>query len=207
MTSAAQRSPRSVVVATLVFTAMLGWWSPLLAHSQDRPPQDASAQQPPARSAAGGPIYDVSQETTIRGTVVEVKKTGARRAAWLMHGPVFAFRRGRGAAQQPLFVVRTDTDTLTFVHAGPTSFLEEHRIEIHKGDEIGVTGVPISLHGNSVILAREITRADCTWTIRDATGGPLWQGKDLEPRRSRKAAVLAFATKAPLILLLVRVLA
>ena len=86
-------------------------------------------------------------------------------------------------------------------------FLEKQRIDIHKGDEIDMIGAPVSLHGTSVILAREITRADQTWTIRDAAGQPLWSGKDLEPGRSKKAAFLGLATRAPLILLLIRALA
>jgi len=205
MTSTSWRYLQSLLVGTFAFTALL--CAPPTALGQDSAPQ--AGRVPPPRSTRGiseGPTYDVGQETAIRGTVVEVKTGGAHRAAWFMHGPGLAFGRRRGAAQQPLVVLRTDTGTL-IVHAGPKPFLEAQRIELHKGDEIDVIGAPVSLHGTSVILAREIARADQTWTIRDATGRPLWSGEDFEPRRSKKMAVLAFATKAPLILLLVRVLA
>lgn len=45
-----------------------------------------------------------------------------------------------------------------------------------------VTGSRATIGPAHVVLAREIRKADRTWTLRDATGQPLWVSAETEAR-------------------------
>jgi hypothetical protein len=104
-------------------------------------------------------MYDVKTETTIRGTVESVE-TVARG------------RRGLGGTH---LVVKTATDALE-VHLGPTAYLSEQRITVAIGDAVEILGSRITIDDEPVLLARQIKKGDSSWTLRDATGRPLWRG-------------------------------
>lgn len=65
-------------------------------------------------------------------------------------------------------LLKTDGGTVQ-IHLGPTSFLTANNVAIEKGDTLEVTG-------------REVRKADSTWTLRDATGHPLWISVQPETR-------------------------
>jgi len=45
-----------------------------------------------------------------------------------------------------------------------------------------VTGSHATIAQAHVVLAREIRKADSTWTLRDTTGQPLWGSVETEAR-------------------------
>jgi hypothetical protein len=69
--------------------------------------------------------------------------------------------------------LETETETIE-VHLGPAAMLEEKNVIIASGDTLTVLGSRITVGGTPVLLAREITRGDETWTLRDPAGNPLW---------------------------------
>ena len=60
------------------------------------------------------------------------------------------------------------------MHLGPAAMREEKNVTIASGDTLTILGSRIMLGGSPVLLAREITQGDQTWTLRDPAGLPLW---------------------------------
>jgi hypothetical protein len=135
-----------VVVAFLAFAPMDG----------------VTAQTPPAGPAASG-MYDVKTEVTLRGTVEAVETVTGMMA------------RGRHATGGMHLTLKTDTETLQ-VHLGPIAYLAEKGVAVAKGDTLAVVGSRVAMDGGPVVIARQITKGDRTWTFRDASGRPLWSG-------------------------------
>jgi hypothetical protein len=109
------------------------------------------------------PMYDVKTETTIRGTVESVNTvtgTGGR---------------GRGALGGTHLTVKTDKDTIE-VHVGPTAYLTEKGVTLAKGDTLEILGSRVVIDKEPVVIARQIKKGTNTWTLRDASGRPLWSG-------------------------------
>jgi hypothetical protein len=125
----------------------------------------ASAQTPP-KGRQGSPMYDVTSETTIIGTIENIET---------ITGSSGRGRRGLGGTH---LVVKTKTETLE-VHIGPTAYLAEQRITLAKGDAVEIFGSRVTIDEEPVLLARQITKGSAKWTLRDASGRPLWTG----PRR------------------------
>jgi hypothetical protein len=59
----------------------------------------------------------------------------------------------RGAKEKQL-LLKTDGDALR-IQLAPTTFLDEHKVAIRKGDVLEVVGSRIRIDGSSVVLARE----------------------------------------------------
>ena len=121
-----------------------------------------------AQTTGGGqqasPMYDVKTETTIKGTVESVEAvtgTGGR---------------GRRALGGTHLVVKTAKETLG-VHVGPTAYLTEKGIALAKGDTLEIVGSRVTIDQESVVIAKQIKKGDNTWTLRDASGRPLWSGR------------------------------
>jgi hypothetical protein len=72
-------------------------------------------------------------------------------------------------------IVKTKTDTFE-VHVGPTAYLTEQKITLAKGDTLGILGSRVTIDDEPVLLARQITKGANKWTLRDASGRPLWSG-------------------------------
>lgn len=129
----------------------------------------AAAQDPQQQPRPGMqqmPMYDVKSETTFKGTVEAVEQATAE-------GRMGGRMMGRSMSGTH---VRLKTASGTFdVHLGPTTFLEEKKLKLEKGDEIEVLGYRMKMAEDYVVLAREIKRGDETWTLRDANGRPLWR--------------------------------
>jgi hypothetical protein len=119
-----------------------------------------------AQTGAGGapPTYDVKTETTIKGTVESVDTvtgTGGR---------------GRHALGGTHLVVKSEKEALA-VHVGPTAYLTEKGIALAKGDTLEILGSRVTIDKEPVVIARQIKKGDNTWTLRDASGRPLWSGR------------------------------
>jgi hypothetical protein len=119
-----------------------------------------------AQTGTGGasPMYDVKTETTIRGTVESVDTvtgTGGR---------------GRHSLGGTHLKVKTE-QAVVAVHVGPTAYLTEKGITLAKGDTLEILGSRVTVDEESVVIARQIKKGDNTWTLRDASGRPLWSGR------------------------------
>ncbi|MGE0460153.1 MAG: DNA-binding protein [Vicinamibacterales bacterium] len=121
----------------------------------------AALAQPTQGRRQGGPMYDARTEARFTGSVVEVQDVVP---------PVRSGRRSLGGTHLTL---KTTTESLD-VHLGPTAFLKDRKVELVQGDAVEILGSPVTLDGESVLLAREIKKGESTWTLRDATGRPLW---------------------------------
>jgi hypothetical protein len=119
--------------------------------------------QPPA-GGGSGPRYDLATEATVRGTVESVEQIA---------GP--GGGRGRQGLGGTHITLKTITETLD-VHLGPTAFLNEKKIAVAKGDTLTIVGSRVTVDGDPVFIAREVTKGDTVWGLRDAAGLPLWRG-------------------------------
>jgi hypothetical protein len=101
-------------------------------------------------------MYNPANETTVKGTVEEIKTiTG---------------RRGWGGTHLTL---QTEDKTID-VHVGPGSFLKEKGFSLAKGDQIEVTGARAEFRGSEALIAREVKKGCETLALRDAQGILKW---------------------------------
>jgi hypothetical protein len=119
----------------------------------------ASALAQRGMGQGAGRMYDPATETTVKGTVEEVKQIPGQ----------------RGGASGTHLIVKTDKETLE-VHLGPTAFLEKEKFTFAKGDQIQVTGSKVKIGGADALLAREVKKGDKALTLRNAQGIPVWSG-------------------------------
>jgi hypothetical protein len=131
----------------------------------------ASAQR--AMGMSGGmPPYDTATETTLAGTVEEVKAMGGRMGGNMPMG------RGMGTMDMmgmggTHVVLKTSAETIE-VHLGPAAFLAELKLTFEKGDQLEIVGSRVTVDGAPAVLARQVTREGRSFTLRDAQGVPAW---------------------------------
>jgi hypothetical protein len=118
-----------------------------------------------------GPLYDVSTETTLKGTVEEVQQLTAQTAG--SNQPMWG-NCPRGWTGTHI-VLKTDEGALA-VHVGPSAFLSQKNFTLAKGDKVTITGSKLQYQGSDFLIAKEITKGDQVLTLRDANGFPLWAG-------------------------------
>jgi hypothetical protein len=120
--------------------------------------------QTPGPGRGASPMYDVKTEMTIKGTVESVETvTGAG-------------GRGHRALGGTHVTVKTEKETPE-VQAGPTAYLTEKGITLAKGDTLEILGSRVTIGEEPVVIARQIKKGDKTWTLRDASGRPVWSGR------------------------------
>ena len=120
----------------------------------------AAATLSAQRGMQGG-LYDPAKETTMTGTVDAVTTTPAQ-------------GRGGGGIHLTLAATSGAID----VHVGPASFVSGKNFTLAKGDVLTVVGSKVTMAGQDVLIAREITKGSQVLTLRDAKGLPLWAGGD-----------------------------
>jgi hypothetical protein len=106
------------------------------------------------------PKYDAASETTIKGTVGELRlvpPTGGKPIAYLVTktGP------------------DKDKDTIQ-IFLCPKSFLDQMGIAFKTGEAIEVKGSKVKQEGADLILAREMVKGGETLTFRFPDGKPAW---------------------------------
>jgi len=109
------------------------------------------AQAPAAALATPGPQYDSSREVVLEGVVTGVKVTN--RSA----GPFVTLLFSAGGR---------DYEVL----AGSAAKLKQNQVAFAKDDAITVVGIPL---GNTLFVARAITKVDLVLTLLDPNGQPL----------------------------------
>lgn len=115
------------------------------------------AQGPGTRGMGFGP-YNTATETTVTGTVQAVQQHPGQRGGMGIH-----------------LLLKTKDSTLD-VHVGPSWYLDKQGVTFAEGDAVEVTGS--LLKTNDGILAKEIKKGDKTVSLRNATGRPLWAGRN-----------------------------
>jgi len=98
--------------------------------------------------------YDKSSEVKVKGVIDEVT-TGADKSVHV--------------------TLKNDKGSLD-VMVAPEKFLKEMEISFTKGDTIEVLGSQLTVDGNPILLAREVTRNGDVMTMRDDKGKPVWVG-------------------------------
>jgi hypothetical protein len=117
----------------------------------------AAAVGPKAPQANGVPKYDFATETTLQGTVQEIK--------------TFPCKLGGPSG----FHLELMTDKgVVEVHVAAGKFLSEYGFTFAVGDEIEVTGSRVQMDGKDAFLARSIKKGQTTYVFRDKKGEPLW---------------------------------
>lgn len=115
------------------------------------------SQEKPAAPAQQDFNYDPANQTTLQGTVQEVKDYKC---------PV------TGTIGTHISV-KNDQLT-TEVHLAPAKFLKEYEIVLKPGDEVKVVGVKITFDGKPAMLAKTVTVGKETFAFRNDKGKPLW---------------------------------
>jgi hypothetical protein len=123
----------------------------------------AAAQSSPA-GGQGSAMYDVKTETTVTGTVERVENITEPDA------------RGRRALGGTHLILKNEKESVE-VHVGPTAYLVEKNITLAKGDTLEILGSRVTVDKAAVLIARQIKKGEHTWTLRDASGRPLWSGR------------------------------
>ena len=108
----------------------------------------------------GGGNYNPATEVTVTGTVESVENMPSQ---------------GRGGGG--LHLKLTAPSGPIEVHVGPSSYVASKNVTFAKGDTLKVVGSKVTMAGQEVVIAREITKGDQVLTLRDAKGFPLWSGR------------------------------
>lgn len=101
-----------------------------------------------------GPKYDVTKETTLKGTVTQVME-------------------GAGATDPTVLTVKV-ADKVVSVRLAPKDYLKEIDCWIKTGDVVEITGAKVTDSGDEII-AREVVFGNNTMVLRDNKGVPIWE--------------------------------
>jgi len=116
--------------------------------------------QAPGKGPGNGPgpmfRYDSSTETTINGTVEEIKTLDTMSNA----GTHLTVKADKGNVEVAL---------------GPAQFLSDQKLELKKGDQVQIIGAKGNTRHGDMFMARQITSGGKTVTLRDEKGMPAWQ--------------------------------
>jgi hypothetical protein len=113
---------------------------------------------PLAIGQRGMRTYDPSTETTVKGTVEQVKQVSGRHGWNGTH-----------------LMLKTEAGTVE-VHAGPSSYIASQEFSFAPGDEVEVLGSKVKFGDGEALIAREIKHGNKTLVLRDAQGIPRWSG-------------------------------
>lgn len=101
--------------------------------------------------------YDVANQQTIEGNVVEIRDYSCPVSGSL--GSHMTVKSNSGEIE---------------VHLAPASFMKQYEIVIHKGDKVTVVGSRIIYEGKPALIARTVSAGNDNFTFRDDKGRPLW---------------------------------
>lgn len=129
------------LVGTMLLTVTLTW-----------------AQAP--RAGHAGRMYDVANETVIKGTIEAVTQGT------------------RGQMMGTHVTVKVADETRQVV-LGPSTFIASKGFSFAKGDLAEVTGSKATMMGTEYFIAREVVKDGKTLTLRDKSGIPEWAGRGM----------------------------
>ena len=108
----------------------------------------------PGPSEQGAALYNVATENTVKGTVRAVEDYTC---------PVSENEMGRHLRMQ------SATGTME-IHLAPARVMRSQKFSFSPGDQIEVLGSKVKIQGQESIIAREVTRGNETFFIRDRQG-------------------------------------
>jgi DNA/RNA endonuclease YhcR with UshA esterase domain len=108
----------------------------------------------PGPSEQGTALYNVATENTVKGTVRAVEDYTC---------PVSENEMGRHLRMQ------SATGTME-IHLAPARVMRSQKFSFSPGDQIEVLGSRVKIQGQESIIAREVTRGNETFFIRDRQG-------------------------------------
>ena len=108
----------------------------------------------PGPSEQGAALYNVATENTVKGTVRAVEDYTC---------PVCENEMGRHLRMQ------SATGTME-IHLAPARVMRSQKFSFSPGDQIEVLGSKVKIQGQESIIAREVTRGNETFFIRDRQG-------------------------------------
>ncbi len=111
----------------------------------------------PKPQANGAPKYDPATETTLKGTVQEIK--------------TFACKIGGPNGYH--LELKTDQGVIE-VHVAAGKYMTDYEFQFAVGDEVSVTGSLVQMDGKDAVLARVIKKGQTSYVFRDKAGNPLW---------------------------------
>ena len=106
--------------------------------------------------SSAAPKYDVATETTLKGTIAEVKQIETDKGDPAIH------------------LLLQAGDQVLEVYLCPNAFLKEMEMGFAQGDQIQVTGSKVKVNDTEVVLAREVSKGNDTLVLRDKKGAPVW---------------------------------
>ena len=124
--------------------------------------------RPQGPQGRGPQMYDRGTESTYTGTISVVETVAGAQGTG---------RRGLGGLHVTL---KTSSESV-IVHLGPVDFLNKQKLTVAAGDEVEITGSRVTMGGETVLLARQVRKGSQSWTLRDASGRPLWAGPPPRP--------------------------
>ena len=113
---------------------------------------------PLAVAQRGTRNYDPTTETTVKGTVEEVKQVAGQHGWNGTH-----------------LMLKTDVGILP-VHVGPSAYLAAKNFAIAKGDKLTILGSKVQYQRSDVLVAKRITKGSEVLTLRNSAGFPMWTG-------------------------------
>lgn len=109
-------------------------------------------QSPPA--GQGAALYNAGSEVTVRGTVREVREFTC---------PVSENEIGR-------HLMLDTPDGIVLVHLAPARIMRSHNLAFSAGEQLQVTGSRVRISGSQGLIAREITKGNEVYVLRDPEG-------------------------------------
>lgn len=113
-----------------------------------------------------GPMYNAGTETTVSGTVEDVRQVPRAGRNGMPNCP---------GCSGVHIVLKTESGGLA-VHVGPSAYLESKDFKLAKGDLLTIVGSKVPFQGAEVLIAKEITKGSQVLKLRDSEGFPLWAG-------------------------------
>ena len=109
------------------------------------------------------PKYDPKTLVTVSGTIQEI-----------------GTHAGRLGTPRSRILIHTKTSGIEAnieANLGPSSFLEENRVTLEKGEAVTVTGSKVKHDGMEIVLVREIRSKTRTFLLRTEDGSPRWEAR------------------------------
>jgi len=105
-----------------------------------------------------GKMWDARTVETVKGDVVAVEE----------------YVPGRGGTAYGLrLTVRTDKETIPVV-LGPAAYVQEQHFKFEPKDALEIKGSRMSVQGQSILIAAEVTKEGKRLKLRGEAGTPLW---------------------------------
>jgi hypothetical protein len=137
----------------------------------------AAEAQRRAEMTADMPKYDPATEETIQGIVVNVTPETEWAERTKSRNPTLRGTRAsklEGVRMAGTHVLLDTPDGDIEVHVAPTSFLASNGFEIARHEVLDVVGSRITVNGERIIVARDITQGGRTLAVRNTDGTPTW---------------------------------